>query len=482
MTIQVAIIIGLVLYILLMSGVAFFFMIRVKKPADYLVAGRSLPSFILTGSVIATCIGTGVVIGSSGIAYQHGWAGSVYPIGLGFGTLLAGVMFAVMRRHKFMTLAEEISCYYANNRIVVEFSNIGLFLSQLCWLTVQIMGGTAVLGAVTEMPRELCLVISGLVTALISIPGGLKTIIYTDFLQAGILLTGFGLLFYMALSHAGGFGGFSDFIPPERLSFLGMESYGAWKAYGLMIALTLSVIADPGRRLTMFTARSAKGAKAAMVIAGIVVMAFSVVVSVVGMYAFMKNPNLPAADQAIPWLVMNAVPTWLAALLVVSLAATVFSSATTNAAAVGTFFIRHIYPLFTGRFAKHPLRTVRRALVVSYIVALLIGFYTSDIVNFIAKFLPVTMSGLAIIILVGRYWKRATWQGALTALIVTPAVSLGIMFLPVQDSFWSTPVIPASIAGLIAHFAVSLATPRSERSFEEIVQEMHKTREAIEDK
>lgn len=480
MTTQTAIIIGLVLYGLVMFGVSIFFMLRVKKATDYLVAGRGLPAFILTGTIVGTCIGTGVVIGASGLSYQHGWAGCAYPIGLGFGTLITGLMFAVMRRYQFMTLAEEIACYYGNNRIVGEFSNIGLFFSQLCWLTVQIMGGAAVLGAVTGLPREMCMVISGAITALISIPGGLKTVVYTDFLQAGILLVGFGLLFYSALSHNGGFSSIEQAVPPAYLSILGTESYGAWKVIGLMIALMLGVIADPGRRLTMFSAHSAKGAKGAMVIAGIIVMAFSVIVGVVGMYTYRLNPNLAAADQALPWLVMNVLPPWLAALMVVAIASAVFSSANGNAAAAGTFFVRHIFPLATGRFPKNPLKAVRRALAAAFVIATFIGFYTGDIVNFVAKFLPVTMSGLAVIILVGRFWKRATWQGALAALIVTPVLSLVIMFIPTEGAFWSNPVIPASLAGLISHIVVSLMTPRNPHAFEDIVKHMHEVRESIE--
>ena len=54
------------------------------------------------------------------------------------------------------------------------------------------------------------------------------------------------------------------------------------------------------------------------------------------------------------------------------------------------------------------------------------------------------------------------------------------MLISTEGAFWGTPVIPASIAGLIAHFAVSLATPRSTHSFEGVVQEMHKAREAVE--
>src|SRR6478736_5877089 len=124
MGIHAAITIGLILYVLLTTVVSFFMMARVRKPADYLVAGRGLPAWVLIGTIIGTCIGTGVIIGGSGLAYQHGWAGCAYPIGLGLGTLFAGVFFAGMRRHRFMTLSEEIACYYEGNRLVVEFSNI----------------------------------------------------------------------------------------------------------------------------------------------------------------------------------------------------------------------------------------------------------------------------------------------------------------------------------------------------------------------
>src|SRR5512142_1334535 len=178
MTTQGAIILGLFLYACLMAGVSVFWMLRVKKAADYLVAGRGLPYWVLTGTTVGTCIGTGVVIGASGLAYRHGWAGCAYPIGLGLGTLLTGLMFGVMRRHQFMTLSEEIACYYGGNRAVVEFCNISLFFSQLCWLTVQIMGGGAVLSVVTGLNPKICMVLSGFITAVISIPGGLKTVVY----------------------------------------------------------------------------------------------------------------------------------------------------------------------------------------------------------------------------------------------------------------------------------------------------------------
>ena len=471
---RVAIAIGLVIYVVLTTLVSFFMMARVKKPADYLVAGRGLPVWVLIGTIVGTCIGTGVIVGGSGLAYLHGWGGCAYPIGLGLGTLLTGLFFAEMRRYKFMTLSEEVACYYDGNRIVMEFSNITLFLSQLCWLTVQIKGGAAVLGAVTGLDSTLCIVIAGCAKACISIPGGLKAVVYTDVLQTVILFCGFGFLIYSALKDAGGLDGLRHSVPTDYFSFLGTASLGGWKVFSLILVLVLNPIADPGRRLTIYSAHTEKGARWSMVASGLAVMVFSIAIGITGMYTYRLNQHLPVADQALPWLVMNVLPAWLAAFVVVSMISGMSSAANGNAAAAGTFYVRHICPLLTGKFPKRPVVTARWALLGGFVLSTVLALYTGNIVDFVVKFLPLTMSGLAVIILLGRFWKRATAAGALAALITTPVVSIVVM------KFWNNPTLPATLAGLMAQIIVSLMTSPNRRSFGEVAEEMTRQRQAVE--
>jgi solute:Na+ symporter, SSS family len=500
--IRTAIIIGLVAYVVITTGVSFFWMSRVRKPADYLVAGRGLPIWVLVGTIVGTCIGTGVIIGASGVAYEHGWAGCAYPIGLGLGTLITGMFFAQMRRYKFMTLSEEIACYYDRNRAIVEFSNITLFLSQLCWLTVQIMGGAAVMGAVTGLDYKLCVVLAGFAKAIISIPGGLKAVVYTDVLQTVILFIGFGCLLHSTLGDVGGLSGLRKSVPAEYFSVLGMSSLGVWNVLSLILVLTLNPIADPGRRLTIYSAHTESGARWSMIASGVTVMVFSLAIGITGMYAFHLNPHLPKPDQALPWLVMNKLPAWLAAFVVVAVVSGMSSAANGNAAAAGTFFVRHIYPLVTSRYPERPVMVARWALVFGFMGSTALGLYLGDIVKFVRLFLPLTMSGLGVIILMGRFWKRSTWQGALAALIITPAVSLALMFLPrlahalaphTAPAFAQVllalppiikalgdPAIPATLAGLLGHIIVSLLTPPSHHSFEAVAAALAREREAIE--
>jgi SSS family solute:Na+ symporter len=480
MAIHSNIIIGLVVYGCLMLAMSSFWMLRVKKAVDYLVAGRGLPYWILAGTITAGCIGTGVVIGGSGLAYQHGWAGSAYPLGLGLGTLLTGWFFAHTRRYQFITLSEEISCYYNGNRAVTEFCNVSLFLSQLCWLTVQITGAGYVLGIVTGLPRELCVVLAGFVTALVAIPGGFRTIVYTDFLNSIFLLCGFSFLLHAALVQGGGFAGLRSAVPPGNFSFLGHASFGGLKLAGLLLVLVLSDVADPGRRQAIYSARTPGVARWSMVTAGAVVMVFSMVIGVVGMYAYSLNPHLPLPEQALPWLIIHVLPSWLAAIVVVSVTAAILSCANNTAAATGTFFVRHIFPLATGHYPKNTVTTARWALGGAFLLATTLALHTTSIVGFVVKFLPVTMSGLAVIILLGHFWKRANWQGALAALIATPLVSLLVLTIPSLADFWGYPAIPAVAIGILAQILVSLLTPPQPRSFVEIAEAMARERQSIE--
>lgn len=469
-----AIVIGLVIYVVLTTAVSFFWMTRVRKPADYLVAGRGLPLWVLLGTIVGTCIGTGVIIGGSALAYQHGWAGCAYPIGLGLGTLFIGLFYAHARHYKFMTLVEEIACYYEGNRVVSEFSNITLFLSQLCWVTVQIMGGAAVVGAATGLPRSTCVIVAGFAKAIISIPGGLKAVVYTDVLQTVILFCGFGCLLHTTLHGAGGLEGLRAAVPPGYYSLLGIGSLGGWKLASLIVVMILSVVADPNRRLTIYSAHTEAGARGSMVASGIIVVIFSAAIGITGMYAFKLNPHLASPDQAMPWLVMNVLPPWMAALMVVAIVSGISSAANGTAAAAATFFVRHIFHLVTGRYPARPVATARLALACVFAISTSMALYTGSIVGFVVKFLPVTMSGLAVIILLGRFWRRATWQGAVAALLITPIVSLAAM------KFMDNPALPATLAGALALVATSLCTPAPRRTFTQVAEAMSRERQQIE--
>jgi SSS family solute:Na+ symporter len=176
---------------------------------------------------------------------------------------------------------------------------------------------------------------------------------------------------------------------------------------------------------------------------------------------------------------MNKLPPWLAGFVVVAVVSGMSSAANGNAAAAGTFFVRHIYPLATGRYSKRPVVVARWALAFSFLASTVLALYMKNIVDFVKTFLPLTMNGLAVIILLGRFWKRSTWQGALAALIITPAITLALKFFA-KANLQTDPTIPATIVGFIAHVVVSLLTPQRQHSFQAVADAMSRERSLVE--
>jgi SSS family solute:Na+ symporter len=73
--------------------------------------------------------------------------------------------------------------------------------------------------------------------------------------------------------------------------------------------------------------------------------------------------------------------------------------------------------------------------------------------------------------LLGRFWRRATWQGAYASVLSGTIFGLVVLLAP-QFADWvrltfGGPAIPSTAIALAAGVAVSLATPRSTATEEE---------------
>src|SRR6202789_674128 len=72
---------------------------KVKTKADYLVAGRSLPTFVLVFTLLSSWIGSGSLLGGAENAYRHGFPALWQGAGGWAGLLL--IYFISPRAGKF---------------------------------------------------------------------------------------------------------------------------------------------------------------------------------------------------------------------------------------------------------------------------------------------------------------------------------------------------------------------------------------------
>ena len=136
-------------------------------------------------------VGTGSSMGAVGKGYAGGWAGSLYGIGGALGILVAAWLFAPVRKHCFMTMAEELASYVGANRTVLNLVAVFTFMASVGWLGAHIVGGGAYLHYATGINESWARASIALGFGIYAMIGGYRAVVWTDTLQAVVLFIGF---------------------------------------------------------------------------------------------------------------------------------------------------------------------------------------------------------------------------------------------------------------------------------------------------
>jgi SSS family solute:Na+ symporter len=114
--------------------------------------------------------------------------------------------------------------------------------------------------------------------------------------------------------------------------------------------------------------------------------------------------------------------------LIAGLSATM-SSASSDAIAAVAIMMRDVYTLVTGKMPPaHKAITLSRWMLAFVIgLAMIFALTSNDIISYITKMISMLMSGLFVCSILGRFWLRFNWQGALTALLSGMLVSIVVL-------------------------------------------------------
>ena len=132
-----AIVLGIIVVTLL--GVSLARLGSVKTKADYLVAGRSLPAFVLVFTLLSSWIGSGSLLGGAENAYKHGF----YALWQGGGGWagLALIYFIAPRARKFaqFTIPDLLEARY--NQAARVLGVIAVLFTYTAITSYQFIGG-----------------------------------------------------------------------------------------------------------------------------------------------------------------------------------------------------------------------------------------------------------------------------------------------------------------------------------------------------
>jgi SSS family solute:Na+ symporter len=487
---------GFVIYIAVLIVVGILSSRKNKDGEDYLLAGRKLPFLLLLGTVSATLIGTGSSLGATANGFRQGWYGSLYGLGGALGMFVLAFLFCSERDYKFMTLSEEMQFRFGGNKHIRNVMGFFLFIAEVAWLGNHMNGGGTYLSYVTGLDPIPARLITMLGFGIYVFVGGYLAVVLTDNIQILLILLGFILILIKAVPAAGGWQAINDAYTaagkPEATSFYGL---GDMTAITLMTAISLaytvgiSQVGTPGFRTRVYSAVSNGAAKKAFFFSGIVLFLFSFIPPVIGMSGFaiatregavsvLANPNYTFAYMATTILG----PTLGLMFLIAGLSATL-SSADSDAMAGITILLVDVYSTVTGKSVPKEKMVAysRVALVITLLIAFLATLVAQDIIGYISNVVGSLIPSIAMMMILGKYWRRATWQGGIACICCGTIFGFLYLFVkPFQQAVagvFTGPAIPVSIVALLAGIIVSLATPKNNVSEEEALRLVVEARE-----
>src|SRR6202451_604489 len=194
---------------------------RTKTKADYLVAGRSLPTFVLVFTLLSSWIGSGSLLGGAENAYNHGFA-ALWQAGGGWAGLLL-IYFIAPRARKFaqFTIPDLLEARY--NQVARVLGVIAILFTYTAILSYQLIGGGDILHLIfpTVITPDLGKYIMTAFVIVFTAIAGMSSVAYMD-VFIGLLATGTMILALPFLIHsAGGWGGVTHALPATHFEVLG---------------------------------------------------------------------------------------------------------------------------------------------------------------------------------------------------------------------------------------------------------------------
>ena len=307
---------------------------KIKGSKDYFLAGKDAGVREITGSLLATVLGSSAIIGSVNFSYSNGWAGSWFMLCAALGLLGLLPLIDRLKRYKSYNLPELMGEFYGN-----EVKNLSSIIIPIAWIGIvaaQIIGSAKIISIFVDMNYSTAVVISGVVFIVYTFLGGQLSIIKTDFIQFIFIIAGVVLCFLYILRDGGDIRG------------MGMinEKFDSLDLFIMILTYSTTFLVGPDIYSRIFCARDEKTAKQAIKLSIIILILLGFILAGIGVYVSSNYGVDIVKGSVLMFLADKVLPQPIVILLYFGLLSAVISSAdTTLLTASSTFaqiFIRDL--------------------------------------------------------------------------------------------------------------------------------------------
>jgi SSS family solute:Na+ symporter len=443
---------------------------KVKTKADYLVAGRSLPAFVLVFTLLSSWIGSGSLLGGAENAYKHGFVALWQGAGGWAGLLL--IYFIAPRARKFaqFTIPDLLEARY--NQTARVLGVIAILFTYTAITSYQLIGGGDILHLIFPViSADLGKYILAAFVIVFTAIAGMGSVAYMD-VAIGLLATVALLIALPVLAHqAGGWSNITASLPPSHFKLLG--DFTLLHCFELFFPSCLLLLGNQSMYQKFFSAKSEKAASRAVVgwmIGTVILETIIVAIAVVGSSLFPtgevhERPREILAYAGLHGLTGSAPLRLLGALLMGAIFAKIISTANNYLFSPATNLVNDVFVRYL-----EPEASNKRILIVSRLMVVLLGLWalyqslhTDSVLKKSLYAYTIYAAALTPVILAAFFWKRANAIGAVSSIAAGTAITV----------FWDTPFIhhnvpvilsdrdaifPALVASLLCLFIVSLST------------------------
>ncbi len=422
-------------YMISMLGIGFFFLKKNKDADDYYVGGRSMGSFHVGLSVVATDVGGGFSIGLGGLGFVMGISGSWMLFTGLIGAWLSAVLLIPkvngMKNFKELYTFPQIFESFYNRKVAI----IAGFISAIGYIgftSSQILAGAKLAAAsFISLNMETALLIMGAIVVIYTFLGGIKAVIYTDTVQWIILMV--GLIFIgipVAYFAVGGYSEISKALPPEffSLSNLSWQTMVNW-------FVTIVPIWFVGMTLyqRIYACKSEKEAKKAWFIAGlfewpamafmgVLLGLFARVAANDGMFEYLGYATIGSMDSemGLPMLLRSILPVGLMGLMMSAYFSAIMSTADSCLMAASGNVMTDILDRFFN-ISSDQKKFLRYSQLITFVIgalALFLASYMQNVLQLMLYSYAFMVSGLFIPVIGAFFWKRSNSTAALWSMLL----------------------------------------------------------------
>jgi SSS family solute:Na+ symporter len=423
-----------ILYMISLLGIGYYFLKKNTSTDEFFVGKKTMSSWHIGLSVVATDVGGGFSIGLGGLGFTMGISGSWML----FTGLIGAWLSAVILIPKIyplgvqnnMTTFPQIFKHFYNEKVALAAGIISA-IGYLGFTSSQILAGAKLASAsFVGLDMQTALLVMGAVTIVYTVMGGMTAVIYTDTVQWIVLMI--GLIFIgipLSYNAVGGWDAIQASLKPEMLSMSNIR----WQDI-VKWAVTIIPIWFVGMTLyqRIYASRSLKEAKKAWFIAGLFewpIMAFmgvllgifSRVAADQGMFAEFNFLNAESMDSelGLPLLLRQILPVGLMGIMMSAYFSAILSTADSCLmAASGNLLTDILLKLFPK--LEHHSRVLRITQILTLAlgaVAMVLASTMTNVLELMLYSYAFMVSGLLVPLIGAVFFKQRNWHAALASMI-----------------------------------------------------------------